>query len=393
MASRLRCRPFAVEVLEERVVLSVASAAHVKVLHATATTLVSVGALGDSYTDEYRFYRPDQSKARNWVEILADTHRVSFGAFTTTSRGEPRDQGFAQNWALCRADVERHGCQSAPRPGNRHAGRQRTGPIRMDLCGQQRPTLYFLQGAETSSESQLPGLEATLTQLTATRRGKLHRRREHVAGRQPQRPPRGCRPCPTSLSCRPSPTPPQATPRHVGVALGDEPGNYPVQQPDTQHGHREPRMRLVDLASASSSLESLSATSGSRFPIGGNNDKPEDPRRQLPPLLPRRWDPHRHSWSRNHRRSVRPGGRPTVRCDARPLQRGPDRQLREPHHTGYAVGTGWKPVDDLVTMYRSSATEETTTLCDLPGPLARRSPNWESSSVRFPTSWTCGRDL
>jgi hypothetical protein len=61
--------------------------------------MVTVGALGDSYTDEYRFYPPDRSLARNWVEILAATKRVSFGPFTTTSRGEPRDQGFAFNWA------------------------------------------------------------------------------------------------------------------------------------------------------------------------------------------------------------------------------------------------------------------------------------------------------
>jgi len=60
---------------------------------------LTVGALGDSYTDEYRFYPPNLSQARNWVEILAATRGVDFGTFTTKSRGEPRDQGFAFNWA------------------------------------------------------------------------------------------------------------------------------------------------------------------------------------------------------------------------------------------------------------------------------------------------------
>jgi hypothetical protein len=61
--------------------------------------LGTVGTLGDSYTDEYRFYPPDRSSARNWVEILSATHRADFGPFTLKSRGEPRDQGFAFNWA------------------------------------------------------------------------------------------------------------------------------------------------------------------------------------------------------------------------------------------------------------------------------------------------------
>ena len=62
-------------------------------------SLGPVGALGDSYTDEYEFYPPDRTTARNWVEILHVLRGVSFGPFTTRSRGEPRDQGFAYNWA------------------------------------------------------------------------------------------------------------------------------------------------------------------------------------------------------------------------------------------------------------------------------------------------------
>jgi hypothetical protein len=60
---------------------------------------VGIGVLGDSYSDEYQFYPPHRSTARNWVEILAATRRLNFGPFSASSRGEPRNQGFAYNWA------------------------------------------------------------------------------------------------------------------------------------------------------------------------------------------------------------------------------------------------------------------------------------------------------
>jgi hypothetical protein len=60
---------------------------------------MTVGALGDSYTDEYQFYGPHQSQARSWLEILAATRAVDFGPFTTDNQGEPRNEGFAFNWA------------------------------------------------------------------------------------------------------------------------------------------------------------------------------------------------------------------------------------------------------------------------------------------------------
>ena len=65
-----------------------------------------IGVLGDSYSDEYQFYPPDRSKARNWVEILAATRGLDFGPFTSHSRGEPRNQGFAYNWARSDATTE-----------------------------------------------------------------------------------------------------------------------------------------------------------------------------------------------------------------------------------------------------------------------------------------------
>jgi phospholipase/lecithinase/hemolysin len=58
-----------------------------------------IGVLGDSYSDEYQFYPPHRTKARNWVEILAATRSLNLGAFSTQSRGEPRNQGYEYNWA------------------------------------------------------------------------------------------------------------------------------------------------------------------------------------------------------------------------------------------------------------------------------------------------------
>lgn len=58
-----------------------------------------IGVMGDSYSDEYRFYPPDRARARNWVEILSATRGVNFGALSQRSRGEPRNRGFAYDWA------------------------------------------------------------------------------------------------------------------------------------------------------------------------------------------------------------------------------------------------------------------------------------------------------
>lgn len=66
-----------------------------------ATGPIRVGVLGDSLSDEYEFYAPDRTAGQNWVEQLATqrSSQVDFGAFSTTSRGETRNQGYAQNWA------------------------------------------------------------------------------------------------------------------------------------------------------------------------------------------------------------------------------------------------------------------------------------------------------
>jgi len=84
---------------------------------------IVVAALGDSLTDEYTFYGPQsvestvalgsliplpatintvgRSSAENWVSNLAVTRpsQVTFGAYSTVSRGEVRNQGYAEDWA------------------------------------------------------------------------------------------------------------------------------------------------------------------------------------------------------------------------------------------------------------------------------------------------------
>ena len=96
MSTRNTFRPASPENLEERVVLN----GQMPTVHALAAHVaVTVGAMGDSYTDEYQFYPTARTHARNWVEQLSTAHKANFGAFTRSSRPEPRDQGFANDWA------------------------------------------------------------------------------------------------------------------------------------------------------------------------------------------------------------------------------------------------------------------------------------------------------
>ena len=62
---------------------------------------IRIGSLGDSLTDEYQFYPPHRPAASNWVETLSALRstQVTFGDFSTTTRGETRNQGYAQNSA------------------------------------------------------------------------------------------------------------------------------------------------------------------------------------------------------------------------------------------------------------------------------------------------------
>jgi hypothetical protein len=82
-----RRRFLEIEAMEERTLL--------------AASPIRIGSLGDSLTDEYQFYAPYRTAAQNWPEILSALRptQVSFGDFSTTTRGETRNQGYAQDWA------------------------------------------------------------------------------------------------------------------------------------------------------------------------------------------------------------------------------------------------------------------------------------------------------
>lgn len=69
---------------------------------------ITIAALGDSLTDEYEFYAPYETAAENWPEILSNlrSSQVSLGAFTTSSQGQTRNQGYAQDWAFNGAQAE-----------------------------------------------------------------------------------------------------------------------------------------------------------------------------------------------------------------------------------------------------------------------------------------------
>lgn len=73
---------------------------------AGAAPPLGIGVMGDSYSDEYQFYPPDRTTARNWVEMLADTRGLDFGRFSTASRGEPRNAGYEYNWARSDATTD-----------------------------------------------------------------------------------------------------------------------------------------------------------------------------------------------------------------------------------------------------------------------------------------------
>jgi hypothetical protein len=83
--------------------------------HPVAQRIIpTVGALGDSYTDEYRTYNDARHSARNWVELLAMTHRADFGPFSARSLGPPRDQGYLNDWALSGATSDEMVQQQLP---------------------------------------------------------------------------------------------------------------------------------------------------------------------------------------------------------------------------------------------------------------------------------------
>jgi len=68
---------------------------------AVAQPVVGLGAIGDSYVDEYQF-AGTRSTARGFVEQLAQHRSVNLGQFRSTSQtswGAPRNFGYQYNWA------------------------------------------------------------------------------------------------------------------------------------------------------------------------------------------------------------------------------------------------------------------------------------------------------
>ncbi len=186
MAKRKGFCPTATEALEARIVLSNGFLDFLKAdpivgLIQSATNKadpkpgsgVTIGVLGDSYSDEYRFYPPDQSHARNWVEILADTGRASFGPYSTRSRGEPRDQGFATDWA--RSGATTSDMVADQLPGL--AAQVAQGKVKYaSIFVGGNDFLYFLQGVAQQVQAaqgslgpaQEAAFQAQLVQTTAT---------------------------------------------------------------------------------------------------------------------------------------------------------------------------------------------------------------------------------
>lgn len=122
-----------------------------------------IGVLGDSYSDEYAFYPPDRSTARNWVEILAATRGLDFGPYSTAGRGEPRNQGFAYNWARSDATTD-----------DMIATGQHTGLARQVASGEVRTVFVFVGGNDfinaLKSPDPLRAIDAVLPRAMANYR-------------------------------------------------------------------------------------------------------------------------------------------------------------------------------------------------------------------------------
>jgi hypothetical protein len=171
VGNRHAFRPSGFDALEERMVLSHAGAIGVAAnrvipnVHNTPSRLGPIGAIGDSYTDEYRFYGPDRALARNWVEALHTVRGVNFGPYTVSSRGEPRNQGFAYNWA--RSDATSSDAVANQLPGL--AAQVANGQVRyasVFIGG--NDFLHLLLGAQTGQvpPAEVPAaLQATTIRL------------------------------------------------------------------------------------------------------------------------------------------------------------------------------------------------------------------------------------
>ena len=145
--------------------------------------------LGDSYSDEYQFYPPHRSTARNWVEILATTRGLNFGRFSTASRGEPRNQGYEYNWARSDATTD-----------DLIATGQHLGVAAQVRAGEVSLVVVFIGGNDFINAMKTPDPVAAFREVGPRAEANLD-----VPSRRSSRPTRPSRssssPCPTSGSC------------------------------------------------------------------------------------------------------------------------------------------------------------------------------------------------
>ena len=116
--------------------------------------LTGVAVLGDSYSDEYQFYSPDRSTAKNYVEQLAEFRGLNFGSFSTASRGVPRNQGYAYDWA-----------QSSDTTADLIANGQHTGAAGQVKAGKVTLAFVFTGGNDVRNVFSSADPVATLTAL------------------------------------------------------------------------------------------------------------------------------------------------------------------------------------------------------------------------------------
>jgi hypothetical protein len=249
MAQRKAFRATSWESLEDRVVLN-----------AHPATAGLVGALGDSYTDEYQFYPTARTHARNWVEILAFTQKADFGPISrTVSRGEPRDLGFATNWA--RSDATSTDMVANQLPGL--TKQVATGKVRyVSIFTGANDFLFYLQAAAANPPTGPAALQQ-LAQIEATAQANFDTAVSTLLAASPKVrlvvatvPSLGLLPIVQSLA-----TTPQA---QALVAAADQAiaaYNLHIQAVAAAN----PRVALSDLAAASNGL----ASAGSSVPFGG----------------------------------------------------------------------------------------------------------------------------
>jgi phospholipase/lecithinase/hemolysin len=269
MRKRVAFRPSAGDALEERIAPSRGGAVGAEVpanpldhVRAARVPRIAVGALGDSYTDEYRFYPPDRSQARDWVEILAATRGVNFGAFTTASRGEPRDQGFAFNWA--RSDATSADMVARQLPGLAAQVRRGQAGYAWIFVGA-NDYKFFLLAAATAPPAAIPQLAGQLGQIEARLEANFTTAVNTLLAANPKvrlvvatLPDLGLLPLARALEA----VDPALGP--LVAAVGQQTSRYNALIRTTAAGNG--RVALADLAAEA---EALQATPGGPVPFGG----------------------------------------------------------------------------------------------------------------------------